>query len=90
MKINDAPFSSLAEIHFPNHLWVMYRATFLETVKLKLTCAWDGTLFTGLIPGPANVVGTTAHLLGHIEQQFSVAGLVVSVIVPVAQASPHI
>lgn len=90
MKINDAPFSSLAEIHLPNNLWVMYRAIFLVTVKLKLTCAWDGTLFTGLIPGPANVVGTTAHLLGHIEQQFSVAGLVVSVIVPVAQASPHI
>lgn len=33
----------------------------------KFICAWDGTLFTGLIPGSANVVGTTAHLLGHIE-----------------------
>ena len=59
-------------------------------VMVQLTCARDGTLFTGLIPGPANVVGTTAHLLGHIEQKFSVAGLVVSVIVSVAQTSSHI
>lgn len=59
-------------------------------VKLKLTCAGDGTLFTGLIPGSANIVGTAAHLLGHIEQQFSVTGLVVSIIVSVAQTSSHI
>ena len=59
-------------------------------VKLKPTCAWNGALFTGLVPGPANVVGTTAHLLGHVEQQFSIAGLVVSIIVPVAQTPPHI
>lgn len=58
--------------------------------KLKLTCAWDGTLFTGLIPGSANVVGTTTHLLGHIEQQFSVTSLVVSIIVSIAQTSSHI
>lgn len=58
--------------------------------QLKLTCAWDGTLFTGFIPGSANVVRTTAHLLGHIEQQFSITGLVVGVIVSVAQTSSHI
>lgn len=56
----------------------------------KFICAWNGALFTGLVPGPANVVGTTAHLLGHVEQQFSIAGLVVSIIVPVAQTPPHI
>lgn len=56
----------------------------------EFICAWDGTLFTGLIPGSANIVGTAAHLLGHIEQQFSIAGLVVSIIVSVAQTSSHI
>lgn len=58
--------------------------------KLNLTCTWDGTLFTGLIPGPTNVIGTAAHLLGHIEQQLSITGLVVSVIVSIAQTSPHV
>lgn len=56
----------------------------------KFICAWDGTLFTGLIPGPANVIGTTAHLLGHIEEQFSITGLVISIIVSIAQTSSHI
>lgn len=56
----------------------------------KFICAWDGTLFTGLIPGPADVVGATAHLLGHVEQKFSITGLVVSIIVSVAQTSSHI
>lgn len=59
-------------------------------MKLKFTCAWDGTLFTGLIPGSADIVGTTAHLLGHVEQQLSVAGLVVSIVVSVAQTPSHI
>lgn len=52
--------------------------------KLTVTCAWDGTLFTGFVPGSADVVGATAHLLGHVEQEFSVAGLVVWVVVSVA------
>lgn len=56
----------------------------------KFICAWDGALFTGLIPGPANVVGAAAHLLGHVEQELSVTGLVVSIIVSVAQASSHV
>lgn len=47
-------------------------------------------MLAGLIPGPANVVGTTAHLLGHVEQQLSVTGLVVSIVVSVAQTSSHI
>lgn len=58
--------------------------------KLKLTSARDGTLLARLIPGPANVVGTTAHLLRHVKQQFSIAGLVVSIVVSVAQTSSHI
>lgn len=57
---------------------------------LTVTCAWDGTLFTGLIPGTADVVGAATHLLGHVEEQFSIAGLVVSMIVSVAQASSHV
>lgn len=56
----------------------------------ELTCAGDGTLFTRLIPGSANVVRTAAHFLGHVEQQFSIAGLVVSIIVSIAQTSPHV
>lgn len=58
--------------------------------KLNVTCAWDGTLFTGLIPGSADVVGATAHLLGHVEQELPVTGLVVSIVVSVAQASSHV
>lgn len=61
-----------------------------STEGSKFICAWDGTLFTGLIPGSADVVGATAHLLGHVEQEFSITGLVVSVIVSVAQASSHV
>lgn len=57
---------------------------------LTVTCAWDGTLFAGLIPGAADVVGAATHLLGHVEEQFSIAGLVVGVIVSVAQASSHV
>ena len=83
-------FLSLAEIHFSNNSRGRYQVIFLVMAKLKPTCAWNGALFTGLVPGPANVVGTTAHLLGHVEQQFSIAGLVVSIIVPVAQTPPHI
>ena len=84
------PFSPLAEIPFSNNSRGRYHAVFLVMAKLKPTCAWDGALFTGLVPGPANVVGTTAHLLGPVEQQFYIAGMVVSIIVPVAQTPPHI
>jgi hypothetical protein len=69
---------------------VIYQTLVLGTVKIKFTCAWDWTLFTGLVPGSANVVGTATHLLSHIKQQFSITGLVVSIVVSVAQTSSHI
>lgn len=83
-----SPFLPLLRLISTNKPWVMYQPMFL--VMVQLTCAWDRTLFTGLIPGPANVVGTTAHLLGHIEQKFSITGLVVSIVVSIAQTSSHI
>lgn len=67
VKINNACFASFTKTDFPNNSWVTFQPIFLIMEKLKLTCTWDGTLFTGLIPGPANVVGTAAHLLGHVE-----------------------
>lgn len=63
---------------------------FSARFQIKRTGAWDGALFTRLIPGTANIVGTAAHLLGHIKEQFSIAGLIVSIIISVAQTPPHI
>lgn len=48
------------------------------------------TLFTGSVPGPSNVVGAAAHLLGHVEGQLSVTRPVVRVEVPVAETLPHV
>lgn len=55
-----------------------------------LTGAGDRTLFTGFIPGAADVVGAAAHLLGHVEGQLSITSPVVGVKVPEAVALPHV
>lgn len=55
-----------------------------------LTGAGYRTLFTGSVPGPSNVVGAAAHLLGHVEGQLSVTRPVVRVEVPVAETLPHV
>lgn len=56
----------------------------------KCTCAWDRTLFTRLIPCTSNVVGTAAHFLGHIEEQLTITGLIVSIVISITQTSSHI
>lgn len=61
-----------------------------STEGSEFICARDRTLLAGLIPGSADVVGAAAHLLGHVEQELSVTGLVVSVVVSVAQTSSHV
>lgn len=56
----------------------------------KCTCARDRTLFTRLIPCTSNVVGTAAHFLGHIEEQLTITGLIVSIVISITQTSSHI
>lgn len=56
----------------------------------EFICARDRTLFTRLIPCTPNVVGTAAHFLGHIEEQLTITGLIVSIVIPVTQTSSHI
>lgn len=56
----------------------------------SFTGAGHRTLFAGLIPGTANVVGAAAHLFGHVEGQLAVTRLVVRVKVSVAVALPHV
>lgn len=56
----------------------------------ELTSAGHRTLFTGLVPSAANVVGAAAHLLGHVEGQLAVTCSVVGVEVPVTVALPHV
>lgn len=43
--------------------------------------------FTGLVPGLAHVVGTAAHLLGHVERQLVLTRVVE---VAVTHALPHV
>ena len=52
-----------------------------------LTCGGRGAGFTGLVPGLAHVVGAAAHLLGHVEGQLVLTGVVE---VTVAHTLPHI
>ena len=52
-----------------------------------LTCGGRGAGFTGLVPGLAHVVGTAAHLLGHVEGQLVLTGVVE---VTVAHTLPHV
>lgn len=56
----------------------------------KHTSARDRTLFTRLIPCTSNVVGTAAHFLGHVKEQLTITGLVVSIVISVTQTSSHI
>lgn len=56
----------------------------------KRTSARDRTLFTRLIPCTSNVVGTAAHFLGHVKEQLTITGLVVSIVISVTQTSSHI
>lgn len=56
----------------------------------KHTGARDRTLFTRLIPRTSDVVGTAAHFFGHIEEQLTITGLIVGVVISVTQTSPHI
>lgn len=82
---------ALVDIHGQAGVDVNHEARPLApTQGSKFVCARDGALLTGLVPSSANVVGAAAHLLGHVEQQLSVAGLVVGIVVPVAQASSHV
>lgn len=55
--------------------------------RWPLTCCRRGAGFAGLVPGLAYIVGTAAHLLGHVEGQLVLARVVE---VAVAHALPHV
>lgn len=55
--------------------------------KKPLTAGRCGAGLTWLVPGFANVVGTATHLLGHVEGELILTCVIV---VPVAEALPHV
>ena len=66
-------------------VWYCFQVS--EGAGGTLTCGGRGAGFTGLVPGLAHVVGAAAHLLGHVEGQLVLTGVVE---VTVAHALPHV
>lgn len=53
----------------------------------SLTGGWGGAGLAGFVPGLAHIVGTAAHLLGHVEVELVLARVVE---VAVAHTLPHV
>lgn len=66
---------------------VRLRGDHLRRFWVLLTCGRCGAGLAGLVPGLAHVVGTAAHLLGHVEGQLVLARVVE---VAVAHALAHV
>lgn len=67
--------------------WLFYRCFMVCVCVWTLTGSMRWTGFARLVPGFPYVVGAAAHLLGHVEGQLVLAGVVE---VAVAHALPHV
>lgn len=59
----------------------------VSTQQLVFGGGWSRTSFTGLVPGFAHVIGTAAHLFGHVEGQLIFTGVIE---VTVTDTLPHV
>lgn len=59
----------------------------VSTQQLVFSCGWSWTGFTGLVPRFAHIVGTAAHLFGHVEGQLIFTGVIK---ITVTDTFPHV
>lgn len=78
------------KIQYTNIYYIFYTIYKNHCVCVCLTGAGYRTLFAGFIPRSADVVWTAAGFLGHVGGEFSVTCGIISVVVSVTQALPHV